>query len=82
MEFPPCNVDVFRVQERMDYPRDTNGNITAMVHPDLQVYSGHGLHFSLLFNLYLRCLPCSGALNQSAVFFGEMLLCFSEYISL
>ncbi|XP_031427403.1 aspartoacylase isoform X9 [Clupea harengus] len=36
VEFPPCNVDVFRVQERMDYPRDTNGNITAMVHPDLQ----------------------------------------------
>ncbi|XP_042580783.1 aspartoacylase-like [Cyprinus carpio] len=34
--FPPCTVDVFRVQERMDYPRDTNGNITAMVHPHLQ----------------------------------------------
>ncbi|KAI2664330.1 Aspartoacylase [Labeo rohita] len=36
VEFPPCTVDVFRVQERMDYPRDTNGNITAMVHPHLQ----------------------------------------------
>ncbi|XP_076130054.1 aspartoacylase [Alosa pseudoharengus] len=36
VEFPSCSVDVFKVQERMDYPRDTNGNITAMVHPDLQ----------------------------------------------
>ncbi|XP_016397530.1 aspartoacylase-like [Sinocyclocheilus rhinocerous] len=36
VEFPPCTIDVFRVQERMDYPRDTNGNITAMVHPHLQ----------------------------------------------
>ncbi|XP_039518152.1 aspartoacylase-like [Pimephales promelas] len=36
VEFPPCTVEVFRVQERIDYPRDTNGNITAMVHPHLQ----------------------------------------------
>lgn len=37
MEFQPCTVDVYRVSERMDYPRDKNGNITAMVHPNLQV---------------------------------------------
>lgn len=37
LEFPPCTVDVFRVSEKMDYPRDTNGNIIAMVHPNLQV---------------------------------------------
>ncbi|XP_035290069.1 aspartoacylase isoform X3 [Anguilla anguilla] len=36
MAFPPCTVDVYRVSERMDYPRDKNGNITAMVHPNLQ----------------------------------------------
>ncbi|XP_051977704.1 aspartoacylase [Xyrauchen texanus] len=36
VEFPPCTVEVFRAHERMDYPRDTNGNITAMVHPHLQ----------------------------------------------
>lgn len=36
VEFPPCSVDVFRVSERMDYPRDNNGNIIAMVHPNLQ----------------------------------------------
>ncbi|XP_028839805.1 aspartoacylase [Denticeps clupeoides] len=36
VEFPACSVDVFRVLERVDYPRDANGNITAMVHPHLQ----------------------------------------------
>ncbi|XP_051969189.1 aspartoacylase [Xyrauchen texanus] len=36
VEFPSCTVEVFKAHERMDYPRDTNGNITAMVHPHLQ----------------------------------------------
>ncbi|XP_033969556.1 aspartoacylase isoform X2 [Trematomus bernacchii] len=36
MEFPSCTVKVFRVLERIDYPRDANGNIIAMVHPNLQ----------------------------------------------
>uniref|UniRef100_A0A8C5EG30 Aspartoacylase n=1 Tax=Gouania willdenowi TaxID=441366 RepID=A0A8C5EG30_GOUWI len=36
MEFPPCTVEVFRLSERIDYPRDDNGNIIAMVHPNLQ----------------------------------------------
>ncbi|XP_066551870.1 aspartoacylase [Amia ocellicauda] len=35
-EFPPCTVDVYTVSERVDYPRDEERNITAMVHPDLQ----------------------------------------------
>lgn len=37
VEFPPCTVEVFRVLEWIDYPRDANGNIIAMVHPNLQV---------------------------------------------
>lgn len=40
VEFPACTVEVFRVLERVDYPRDTNGNIIAMVHPNLQVKLG------------------------------------------
>ncbi|XP_018610602.1 aspartoacylase isoform X3 [Scleropages formosus] len=36
VEFLPCTVEVYRVVERVDYPRDSNGNISAMVHPDLQ----------------------------------------------
>lgn len=33
-------MEVFRVLERVDYPRDSNGNIIAMVHPNLQVNPG------------------------------------------
>lgn len=40
VEFPAGTVEVFRVLERVDYPRDTNGNIVAMVHPNLQVMMG------------------------------------------
>lgn len=40
MEFPTCTVEVFRVLDRIDYPRDANGNIIAMVHPNLQVKLG------------------------------------------
>ncbi|KAI1902912.1 hypothetical protein AGOR_G00021190 [Albula goreensis] len=36
MEFEPCTVDVYRVSGNMDYPRDKKGNITAMIHPNLQ----------------------------------------------
>lgn len=36
VEFPPCTVEVFKVLERVDYPRDANRNIIAMVHPNLQ----------------------------------------------
>lgn len=43
MAFPPCTVEVFRVLERVDYPRDANRNIIAMVHPNLQVLNKHML---------------------------------------
>ncbi|KAJ7997102.1 hypothetical protein DPEC_G00225450 [Dallia pectoralis] len=44
MEFLPCTVDVFRVSDKMDYPRDTNGNIIAMVHPNLQDFDWEPLN--------------------------------------
>ncbi|XP_068600750.1 aspartoacylase [Brachionichthys hirsutus] len=36
VEFSPCTVEAFSFSERIDYPRDANGNIVAMVHPNLQ----------------------------------------------
>ncbi|KAG7256602.1 hypothetical protein CRUP_012565 [Coryphaenoides rupestris] len=45
VEFPPCTVDVFKVAERMDYPRDANGNIIAMVHPNLQTFDGQTIPY-------------------------------------
>ncbi|XP_033907225.2 aspartoacylase-like [Acipenser ruthenus] len=35
-EFSPCTVDVYRITESVDYPRDKDGNISAMIHTDLQ----------------------------------------------
>ncbi|MGH0168621.1 UNVERIFIED_CONTAM: hypothetical protein FKN15_055477 [Acipenser sinensis] len=34
--FSPCTVDVYRITESVDYPRDKDGNISAMIHTDLQ----------------------------------------------
>uniref|UniRef100_A0A3Q3AIL3 Aspartoacylase n=1 Tax=Kryptolebias marmoratus TaxID=37003 RepID=A0A3Q3AIL3_KRYMA len=49
MEFPSCTVEVFRVLERIDYPRDANGNIIAMVHTNLQsVRDPFKSHYCLL----------------------------------
>ncbi|KAK1139215.1 aspartoacylase-like [Acipenser oxyrinchus oxyrinchus] len=36
-EFSPCTVDVYRLTESVDYPRDKDGNISAVIHTDLQV---------------------------------------------
>eukprot|EP00062_Callorhinchus_milii_P015334 gi/632965473/ref/XP_007898909.1/ PREDICTED: aspartoacylase [Callorhinchus milii] len=35
-EFPPCTIDVYRAFEKINYPRDSEGQITAMIHPQLQ----------------------------------------------
>nr|XP_008123381.1 PREDICTED: aspartoacylase [Anolis carolinensis] len=35
-EFPPCMIEVYRITEKVDYPRNENGQITAIVHPKLQ----------------------------------------------
>lgn len=51
IEFPPCKVEVFRLLERVDYPRDANGNIIAMVHPNLQV---NVLTFSLVSPIFFH----------------------------
>ncbi|XP_042298314.1 aspartoacylase [Sceloporus undulatus] len=35
-EFPPCTVEVYRIMEKVDYPRNKNNEITAIIHPNLQ----------------------------------------------
>lgn len=57
VEFPTCTVEVFRVLERIDYPRDANGNIIAMVHPNLQVKT-RMVWFMPAFFLSPTCLSC------------------------
>ncbi|KAG9486073.1 aspartoacylase isoform X2 [Eleutherodactylus coqui] len=36
IEFPPCSIEVYRVLEKIDYPRDDNGDLSAVIHPTLQ----------------------------------------------
>ncbi|NWH94293.1 ACY2 Aspartoacylase, partial [Pycnonotus jocosus] len=35
-EFPPCTIEVFKIMEKVDYPRNKNGEIIAIIHPKLQ----------------------------------------------
>ncbi|XP_075450258.1 aspartoacylase isoform X2 [Ascaphus truei] len=35
-EFPPCSIEVYKVMEKVDYPRNENGDITAIIHENLQ----------------------------------------------
>ncbi|KAG8450393.1 hypothetical protein GDO86_002882 [Hymenochirus boettgeri] len=35
-EFPPCNLEVYKVLENVAYPRKENGDIAAVIHKNLQ----------------------------------------------
>ncbi|XP_007523038.1 aspartoacylase [Erinaceus europaeus] len=35
-EFPPCAIEVYKIIEKVDYPRNENGEIIAVIHPNLQ----------------------------------------------
>ncbi|KAJ7398289.1 Aspartoacylase [Pitangus sulphuratus] len=35
-EFPPCTIEVFKIMEKVDYPRNKNNEIIAVIHPKLQ----------------------------------------------
>ncbi|XP_053425568.1 aspartoacylase isoform X2 [Nycticebus coucang] len=37
-EFPPCAIEVYKIMEKVDYPRNENGEISAIIHPDLQAW--------------------------------------------
>nr|XP_045015021.1 aspartoacylase isoform X2 [Jaculus jaculus] len=36
-EFPPCAIEVYKIIEKVDYPRNESGEIEAVIHPNLQV---------------------------------------------
>ncbi|ELK31983.1 Aspartoacylase [Myotis davidii] len=36
VEFPPCAIEVYKIMEKVDYPRNENGEIAAIIHPNLQ----------------------------------------------
>ncbi|XP_069801123.1 aspartoacylase [Dendropsophus ebraccatus] len=36
IEFPSCSIEVYKVLEKIDYPRNDSGDIGAIIHPSLQ----------------------------------------------
>lgn len=38
-EFPPCTIEVYKIMEKVDYPRNESGEVAAVIHPNLQVIS-------------------------------------------
>ncbi|XP_075710509.1 aspartoacylase [Rhinoderma darwinii] len=43
-EFPPCRIEVHRVLEKIDYPRNDRGDLGAIIHPSLQDQDWKPLH--------------------------------------
>ncbi|XP_044139669.1 aspartoacylase [Bufo gargarizans] len=35
-EFPPCSIEVYKVLEKIDYPRNDRGDLAGIIHPSLQ----------------------------------------------
>ncbi|XP_005999315.1 N-acyl-aromatic-L-amino acid amidohydrolase (carboxylate-forming) [Latimeria chalumnae] len=44
-EFPPCEIEVYKILEKEDYPRDENGELSAIIHPDRQDKDFEPLNF-------------------------------------
>lgn len=36
-EFPPCTIEAYKIMEKVDFPRNENGEVAAIIHPNLQV---------------------------------------------
>lgn len=45
-EFPPCAIEVYKIMEKVDYPRNESGEIVAIIHPKLQVTFAVSLKYS------------------------------------
>ncbi|XP_063002662.1 aspartoacylase [Elgaria multicarinata webbii] len=42
--FAPCTIEVYKITEKVDYPRNKNNEIVAVVHPNLQDQDWHPLN--------------------------------------
>ncbi|XP_078189410.1 aspartoacylase [Callithrix jacchus] len=43
-EFPSCALEVYKIMEKVDYPRNENGEIAPIIHPNLQDQDWKPLH--------------------------------------
>lgn len=72
-EFPPCAIEVYKIIEKVDYPRNESGEITAIIHPNLQDQDWKPLHPGdpLFLTLDGKTIPLDGDSTVYPVFVNE-----------
>lgn len=72
-EFPPCAIEVYKIIEKVDYPRDENGEIAAVIHPNLQDQDWKPLHPGdpMFLTLDGKTMPLGGDCTVYPVFVNE-----------
>ncbi|NXM07411.1 ACY2 Aspartoacylase, partial [Tyrannus savana] len=72
-EFPPCTIEVFKIMEKVDYPRNKNNEIIAVIHPQLQDQDWQPLNNGdpLFLTLDGKVIPCQGNCPVYPTFINE-----------
>ncbi|KAM8944860.1 aspartoacylase isoform 3-T4 [Lycaon pictus] len=72
-EFPPCAIEVYKIMEKVDYPRNENGDIAALIHPNLQDQDWKPLHPGdpVFLTLEGKSIPLGGDSTVYPVFVNE-----------
>ncbi|XP_058532346.1 aspartoacylase [Ochotona princeps] len=72
-EYPPCAIEVYKVMEKVDYPRNGSGEIAAVIHPNLQDQDWKPLHPEdpVFLTLDGKIVPLGGDCTVYPVFVNE-----------
>uniref|UniRef100_A0A2K6UPM9 Aspartoacylase n=1 Tax=Saimiri boliviensis boliviensis TaxID=39432 RepID=A0A2K6UPM9_SAIBB len=72
-EFPSCAIEVYKIMEKVDYPRNENGEIAAIIHPNLQDQDWKPLHPGdpVFLTLDGKTIPLGGDCTVHPVFVNE-----------
>ncbi|XP_034349239.1 aspartoacylase [Arvicanthis niloticus] len=72
-EFPPCSIDVYKIMEKVDYPRNESGDVAAVIHPNLQDQDWKPLHPGdpVFVSLDGKVIPLGGDCTVYPVFVNE-----------
>ncbi|XP_069857880.1 aspartoacylase isoform X4 [Dipodomys merriami] len=72
-EFPPCSVEVYKIMDKVDYPRNESGEIAALIHPNLQDQDWKPLHPGdpVFVTIDGKTIPLGGDCTVYPVFVNE-----------
>ncbi|KAM6164958.1 aspartoacylase isoform 2-T2 [Rhynchocyon petersi] len=72
-EFPSCAIEVYKIMEKVDYPRNESGEIAAFIHPNLQDQDWKPLHpgAPVFLTLDGKTIPLDGDRTVYPVFVNE-----------